>query len=52
MHLGCFSKFLHIALHSGVALTRWRNAVSVMLEKDLGVPNVNRLRIIHHFEAD
>ena len=33
-------------------MSRWRNAVNVMIEKDPGVPNVNRLRIIHLFEAD
>ena len=52
MLLGCLSKFLHIALNSGIALTRWQNAVNVMLEKDPGVPNVNCLSIIHLFEAD
>ena len=46
------TKFLHIALNTGIAMSRWRNAVNVMIEKDPGVPNVNRLRIIHLFEAD
>jgi hypothetical protein len=50
--LQCLAKFLHIALNKGIALTRWQNAVNVMLEKDPGTPNVNRLRIIHLFEAD
>jgi hypothetical protein len=50
--LSCLTKFLHIALNSGIAITRWRKAINVMLEKDPGVPNLNRLRIIHLFEAD
>ena len=52
MLLSCLTKFLHIALNTGIALNRWRNAVNVMIEKDPGVPNVHRLRIIHLFEAD
>ena len=52
MLLQCLQKFLSIALHSGIALTWWRNAINVMNEKDTGSPTLNRLRIIHLFEAD
>jgi hypothetical protein len=31
---------------------RWCDAVSIMIEKDHGKPRLNRLRIIHLFEAD
>ena len=51
--LSSLTKFLQISLNTGIAPTRWRQAVNVtMLEKDSGVPNINRLRIIHLFEAD
>ena len=46
MLLQCLQKFLSIAL------TQWRHAINVMIEKDTGSPNLNRLRIIHLFEAD
>ena len=50
--LQSLTKFLQITLNLGISLSRWHHAVNVMLEKDPGVPNVNRLRIIHLFEAD
>jgi hypothetical protein len=43
---------MNIAISHGIALERWSNSVTVMLEKDAGVPRINRLRIIHLFEAD
>ena len=50
--LQCFVKFINIAILRGIAIPRWCNATSVMLEKDAGQPRINRLRIIHLFEAD
>ena len=41
-----------IAISQGIAVKRWCNAVNVMIEKDKGRPRLNRLRIIHLFEAD
>jgi hypothetical protein len=52
MLLRCFTQFLNIALFHGIAIPRWRNATNVMLEKDPASPRINRLRIIHLFEAD
>jgi hypothetical protein len=44
---------MNIAIHHGIALDRWSNSVTVMLEKDAGAPRcIKRLRIIHLFEAD
>ena len=50
--LSCFVKFMNIAVQSGVSIPRWSNAVNVLIEKDPGKPRLNRLRIIHLFEAD
>ena len=50
--LTTLTKFLQIIVERGVTLTRWCNAVNVMIEKDKGHPNITRLRIIHLFEAD
>jgi hypothetical protein len=50
--LRCLTKFLDIAVQRGISLTRWQYAINVMLEKDAGRPCINRLRIIHLFEAD
>ena len=41
-----------IAISQGIAVKRWCNAVNIMIEKDKGRPRLNRLRIIHLFEAD
>ena len=43
---------LNIGLIAGTALKRWKQTLSVMLEKDPGSPKLDRLRIIQLFEAD
>jgi hypothetical protein len=48
----CLTKFIDLAVNRGITLSRWQNAINVMLEKDVGCPRINRLRIIHLFEAD
>jgi hypothetical protein len=50
--LKCLTQFMQITVASGLTLSRWCNAVSIMIEKDHGKPRLNRLRIIHLFEAD
>ena len=52
MLLECFRKFINIAISRGISIPRWCQAVNVMIEKDTGNPRINRLRIIHLFEAD
>lgn len=48
----------HIPQHSNqprycnIAIPRWSKATNILIEKDPGTPNINRLRIIHLFEAD
>ena len=43
---------LNVVTRLGLIPSRWCRAISVMIEKDAGNPNINRLRIIHLFEAD
>ena len=43
---------LSIGLSAGVALERWKQTLSIMLEKDPGHPRLDRLQIIQLFEAD
>jgi hypothetical protein len=50
--LMCFTKFMNIIVTTGISLHRWGDAVNVLIEKDAGQPKINRLRIIHLFEAD
>ncbi|KAI2509680.1 hypothetical protein MHU86_4800 [Fragilaria crotonensis] len=45
-------EILNIAITRGIAPPRWCKAVNIMIEKDKGRPKINRLRIIHLFEAD
>ena len=52
MLLRCLTKFLDIVVRRGISISRWQHAINVMLEKDAGCPRINRLRIIHLFEAD
>jgi hypothetical protein len=50
--LRCLTKFLDIVVQRGISPSRWQQAINVMIEKDAGRPRINRLRIIHLFEAD
>jgi hypothetical protein len=50
--LKCLTQFLNVSIQCGITVPRWSNAVNVLIEKDLGKPRINRLRIIHLFEAD
>ena len=43
---------LNIGLATSIALHRWQQTISVMLEKDKGSPKLNRLRIIQLLEAN
>jgi hypothetical protein len=50
--LACLTKFLSTATAGGISIHRWQQATNIMIEKDPGKPTINRLRIIHLFEAD
>ena len=47
-----YVQFLNVLVSNGLSLDRWQNAINVLIEKDPGEPKLNRLRIIHLFEAD
>ncbi len=40
------------ALRTGTSLTRWQRSSTAMIEKLPGVPRINKLRVIHLYEAD
>ena len=43
---------LNYALQTGYSYEPWKRIVNTMLEKDLGIPKIHRLRVIHLYEAD
>jgi hypothetical protein len=45
-------KMTTLPLKFGFAPKRWCRSITVMIEKDPGSPRIERLRIIHLFEAD
>ncbi len=45
-------QMLNVVMKLGLVPARWCQAVSDLLEKDPGSPNINCLRFIHIFEAD
>ena len=47
-----YAKMINIPVKRGFSPSQWQNATSVMIEKDKGSPKINRLCIIHLFEAD
>jgi hypothetical protein len=40
------------AANLGKSLDRWRQISTCMIEKIVGVPRIDKLRVIHLFEAD
>ncbi len=45
-------KMFNVVITSELVPQRWCRAISVLLEKDPGQPSLNRLQIVHLFEAD
>jgi hypothetical protein len=43
---------LQLAIQHKHSCTRWQRVANLMLEKDLGIPKIHRLRINHLYEAD
>jgi hypothetical protein len=41
-----------MALRIGISLQRWQRSVTTMIEKVPGNPKINKLRVIHLYEAD
>jgi hypothetical protein len=50
--LRLFASILNFASTKGFALDRWKTAINVMIYKKPGIYLINRLRVIHLFEAD
>ena len=46
------AELTNICVRTGYVLQRWKKVVSVMLEKIPGQPKIDKLRVIHLFEAD
>lgn len=49
------SVYYHIvaaALNTGTSIDRWQNCTTTMIEKQPGNPKINKLRVIHLYEAD
>ena len=42
----------HAAVNIGVSLKRWQTSITSMIEKIPGCPKINKLRVIHLYEAD
>jgi hypothetical protein len=50
--LGVYYNVATAALQWGISLQRWQNSITTMIEKQLGSPRINKLRVIHLYEAD
>jgi hypothetical protein len=50
--LQVYTNIVMAALKSGTSLTRWQNSTTAMIEKIPGTPRINKLRVIHLYEAD
>jgi hypothetical protein len=50
--LEAITKIASLAIRKGIILERWLNVTNVMIEKVPGKPLLNKLRVIHLFEAD
>jgi hypothetical protein len=50
--LGVYHKVATAALEWGISLKRWQNSITAMIEKQPGFPRINKLQVIHLYEAD
>jgi hypothetical protein len=50
--LGVYYNVATAALQWGISLQRWKNSITTMIEKQPGFPQINKLRVIHLYEAD
>jgi hypothetical protein len=50
--LGVYYAVATSALHWGISLERWKTSITAMIEKQPGCPRINKLRVIHLYEAD
>ena len=46
------TSLLNILIRNGISLDRWRRVTNMMIHKIDGSYNINKLRVIHLFEAD
>ena len=46
------AKMINMLIQHGIGLERWRNVTNMMIHKLDGSYNINKLRVIHLFEAD
>lgn len=47
-----WSRLLNICVQNAYTMKRWRNIVTILLEKDRGQPTIHRMRMIHLVESD
>jgi hypothetical protein len=50
--LGVYYNVATAALQWGISLERWKNSIATMIEKQPACPRINKLRVIHLYEAD
>jgi Reverse transcriptase (RNA-dependent DNA polymerase) len=50
--MGVYHNIATAALSWGISLDRWHNSITTMIEKQPGCPRINKLRVIHLYEAD
>ena len=43
---------MNIAIENGILLERWKNTVTIVIEKDAGMPKIHRLRPLHIIEPE
>jgi hypothetical protein len=50
--LSVYYRIATLALAHGISLERWQHSTTSMIEKTPGNPRINKLRVIHLYEAD
>jgi hypothetical protein len=47
-----YYNIVKVSTHCGISLSRWQQSTTAMIEKIPGCPKINKLRVIHLYEAD